>query len=186
MNLTLFFQEFNIEELQKLKLLNFSKIITKAKELNKNARGCSYCYKLHPKYTFIFYTHRWKNNHIYRTHAINSGDRFCSKECLFQYFNQPKKEEKQRNTTLAVKAADSLALYCLPKELNQIKRIDFLTKIEERLQNYQKYLFCDYCHERKKKGHQLETYKTTKRRSSVVLYGEFCSKKCLKKYVQEK
>lgn len=182
-NLKLAFCDFNIDELKKIKNLNFSKIITKAKILNQKHYGCTYCYKPNPQYYFDFYNIGQRKGKVCRHYKYS--EKFCSEKCLSQYLSNPNVEE-QTNCTFLDQVVKRLALFLSIKELSRIKKSDFQAEMQRRIQNYQKNLLCDYCHKVKKKRYILEINKTTEKRMSLVLDGEFCSQECLKNYFKEK
>ncbi len=181
-----FFSEFSIEELKHLINLDWPKIIIRTIKFNERYDCCQNCGNKKPEYSFnLKHTDKGKTyNSIYL-------DRCCSLNCLRRYLNKNIKNNELHNhppylgSGFKNKVIQNL-VWCLePKELKQLNKKKILTLTKERIKNYEDAQKCNYCGKKDQKL-RFDILKVKKNSSSGLAYGDFCSKECLKKYVEEK
>lgn len=173
---------FELKELKKILQFNFREIIAKAKKVKALDFSCPACGKKDPHYKTNISNP--KNNKLFQI-------KVCSLNCLKEYLNQNIKNNSfLRDTIPAQKGLEREIIWQLAKflnfqELEQIRPADLKVLIKEQMRSFKKKRPCSYC-QQEEKGWDLSVTKINSHDYKDILNGEFCSKKCLKKFYDEK
>lgn len=177
------FELKELKELKKIKNFKFRKIINKIKETKTIFFSCPICGNKDP-----YYATNIKHS---KTKKLFQIKKVCSFNCLKEYLNQNVKNNsppkidsfipKGLEQVLIIKIAGSLSF----KEIEQIKPFHLKAAIKEIITQCEEKNPCAYC-QQPEKGWELSLDKANYNDYKNVLAESFCSKKCLKKYFNEK
>ena len=180
-----FFSQFSIEDFKVFKNLNWPEIIRKARELNEKFNRCQNCGKKEQKYSCnVKQICKGKFDHGIFI------EKFCSLDCFNEYLNKHVYNNQLINypellePELKNSVIEFLAWCLNPKELKELNKKQILALTNDRIKNYEDAQKCTYCG-KKEQTLELNIFKSKTTGIHNILYGDFCSKKCLKKYVEK-
>lgn len=181
-----FFQQFPIRELKLFKDLDWPDIFFRARKLSKQLEGCQNCGKKERRYSC--------NIKVIDKGKDDCGifmEKFCSLNCFNEYVNKHIQNDQLvgypelLSPKLQNRVTEFLAWCLEPKEVKELNLEKLLALTKERIKNYEKSKECTSCG-KKEQNFELSILNTKTNSLHNLAYGDFCSKGCLKKYVNEK
>ena len=178
-----FFMELSITELRRLMKMDWPEIIRRAKEFNGKYECCPNCGEKEQEYSCDIKKISKIRYNFFLEH-------FCSLNCLQRFLDRNIKNDKLHHYSpylgpgLRNKVIHNL-VWCLEqKELKKLNKKQILALTKERIKNYEDAQKCTYCGKKDQKL-RFDIFEVTKNTSRGIAFGDFCSKKCLKKYVKK-